>query len=79
MKSRYFVTVIRQMTSFQGLMRIASVPTSLCVLAGQGGNDLLGSREQVADQKLDRGNLALVSLFAERFWALSRLQYAAYL
>lgn len=29
--------------------------------AGQGGNDLLGNRKQVADQELVRGNIALVS------------------
>lgn len=29
------------------------------VYTGQGGHDLLGSRHQVGDQKLERGNLAL--------------------
>jgi hypothetical protein len=28
--------------------------------AGQGGNELLGNKKQVAHQKLERGNLALV-------------------
>ncbi len=32
-----------------------------CVRApGQGGNDLLGTRKQVANQELERGNIALV-------------------
>lgn len=26
---------------------------------GQGGHDLLGSKQQIKDQKLERGNLAL--------------------
>lgn len=33
------------------------------VYTGQGGNDLLSSRKQIKDQKLDKGNLALKVLF----------------
>lgn len=29
------------------------------VYTGQGGHDLLGSKHQVSDQKMERGNLAL--------------------
>ena len=35
-----------------------------CPPAGEGGNDLLGSRKQNCDQKLERGNLALVGNIA---------------
>lgn len=32
--------------------------------AGQGGNDLLGNKQQIADQAEKYGNAALVSTFA---------------
>ena len=34
------------------------------VCAGQGGNDLLGNRQQNGEQQLRLGNLALVSLLS---------------
>lgn len=37
------------------------------VYTGQGGNNLLGNKQQIRDQVLERGNLALKVLFLSQF------------
>lgn len=43
-----------------------------CAAAGEGGNDLLGTRKQTGEQKLLRGNLALVgNIVVGALWPLA--------